>query len=323
MTNLTPTEQRVLNNISNEQNRDVSLGNIVADLISSQIEEGTPVNAAQADGTLELTGDVFDGETVSIGEDVYEFVADTAQTRAPGNIAVDIKANTTASTGTLSMATQPTSGDTVTIGEKVYIFVPVGTDTADGEVSIGADAAEAQANLVAAINGTDDISAPHPLVRAGDFAANDMVVTALVGGTAGDAIATTETFAAAGNVFAATTLGSGSDCSEEDAAVALISAINANDTQGVSAEAYGVKAIHVIANVAGLSGNNIAVSTTIQNGAFGNPEPHLMGGADGTVCDGIKFMIDDENLYVSIRPNTTADSNWRVIGLGEFSNNDR
>ena len=319
MNNLTPTEQRVMNNVTREKNPNVSLGDVLFALIASQVEEGTPVNATSAWARLGLTGVVVDGETVSIGEDTYEFVADVAKTTAPGNIAVDIQADTTASTGTLSMATQPTSGDTVTIGEKVYIFVPVGTDTADGEVSIGADVAGAQANLVAAINGTDDFNLPHPLVRAADFVANDLVITAVVGGTAGNSIATTETFTASGNAFAAATLGSGSDCTEENAAIALISAINANDTQGVGAEAYGVASIDLTANTAGSAGNDIQVSTTIANAGFSAAATNLTGGADGTVSTGIKFMIDESNLYVSVGPNTAADSNWRAIELGEIS----
>ena len=319
MDNLTPTERLVMNNVTREKNYNVSLGDVLFALIASQVEEGTPVNAASASAVLGLTGVVIDGETVSIGEDTYEFVADAAKTTAPGNIAVDIRAGTTASTGTLSMATQPTSGDTVTIGEKVYIFVPVGTDTADGEVSIGADAAGAQANLVAAINGTDDFNLPHPLVLAGDFVANDLVITAIIGGTAGNSIATTETFTASGNAFAAATLGSGADCTAANAITALVSAITASDTQGVGAADGTGDTVDLTADVAGVIGNSISVSETMANGAFAGGATKLSGGADGTVSTGVKFMIDESNLYVSVGPNAASDSNWRAIELDELS----
>ena len=89
----------------------------------------------------------------------------------------------------------------LTIGEKVYLpFVPVGTDNADGEVSVGEDLAGAKLALVAAINGKDDHNTAHPLVTAAEFGVADAcVITAIVGGTAGDDIDTIETFTAGSN----------------------------------------------------------------------------------------------------------------------------
>ena len=130
----------------------------------------------------------------------------------------------------LTIDTQPTSGDTFTIGDKTYIFVPVGTDNGNGEISIGADLAAAQAAIVAAINGTDDHNTPHPLVFADDFADDAADITAFIGGTIGNAIATTETFTAATNIFSAVTLGGGNNCSAADAALAVIAAVNGNDS---------------------------------------------------------------------------------------------
>ena len=81
----------------------------------------------------------------------------------------------------MTLAAQPTSGDTFTLGEKVYTFVPEGTANADGEVGIGADLAGAQANVVAAINGSDGHNTAHSTVSIAAFAANDAVITALYG----------------------------------------------------------------------------------------------------------------------------------------------
>ena len=117
-----------------------------------------------------------------------------------------------ASQGTLTMDTQPTEDDTMTIGTRVYTFRDTFTG-ADDEIANGADLAAAQANLVAAINGTgtDGVEYKNTVantqITAADFAADDSVFTAIVPGTAGDAIATTETFTAVTNVFDAATLG--------------------------------------------------------------------------------------------------------------------
>jgi len=109
-----------------------------------------------------------------------------------------------AATGILTMDTQPTATDTVTIGGIVLTFVASGAVA--GEVNRGADLAAAKTNLVAAINGTDAINTANPYVTAAAFASNNMTVTARVKGPAGLTIATTETFTAGSNVWAAATL---------------------------------------------------------------------------------------------------------------------
>ncbi len=152
MVQLTATELKILNEISQVQESTVHLGDIVSAIIGNTAEEGTPVNAVNATGTLTISGVVKDGETVTIGTDVYEFLTDEDQSKsASTNIAVDISSHTTKASATLTMDTQPISGDTVTIGTKTYIFVPVGTANNVGEVSIGATLAEAQTNLYKAI----------------------------------------------------------------------------------------------------------------------------------------------------------------------------
>ena len=115
--------------------------------------------------------------------------------------------NAVASQGTLTMDTQPTADDTMTIGTKVYTFTTDGTAAADGEIDVGADLADAKTLVVAAINGTDGNNDAHTSVTAAAFAGDDCVITASTKGTAGDAIATTETFTAGTNVFDAATLG--------------------------------------------------------------------------------------------------------------------
>lgn len=330
---LTNEQFKTLNDVSQQRDPDVKLGNILAAIIAyglaieipelpeipALIEEGTPVNAVAAEEELTIDGPVVHGETVTIGEDVYEFVADVAQSvSAEGNIPVDIMLLTTPAVGELTMDTQPTAGDTVLIGEKTFIFVPVGTDNADGEVSVGADLAGAQAALVAAINGTDDHNIAHPLVSASDFALDVLTITALIGGVAGNLIATESSFTALTNAFGDTVLDTGADCAAVDAVTALIAEITASDTQGVAAAADGGNANLVLlsAEVAGAAGNDIGVSTDMANGAFTVEAVTLSGGVDGTVAEGITLLIDETWLYVCLFGNTVSQTNWRRIALG-------
>lgn len=115
--------------------------------------------------------------------------------------------NGISSQGTLTMDTQPTAGDTMTIGNKTYTFTADGTAAADGEIDVGADLADAKTLVIGAINGTDGINTAHTEVTAGTFSTDDLPITAITKGVAGDLIATTETFTEATNVFDASTLG--------------------------------------------------------------------------------------------------------------------
>lgn len=62
-----------------------------------------PVNAKQATGTITFSSSVSDGETVTIGGDVYEF--DTGDGVTDGNILVDVSGGATASDASLALAT--------------------------------------------------------------------------------------------------------------------------------------------------------------------------------------------------------------------------
>ena len=323
MNNLTAKELSVLNNVSQEKTLSVKLGDTLQEVISSLSTIDTPANAVAAELLLSIGGVVVNGETITVnnpleaGTDIYEFLSDDAQSKsAVTNIAVDISSYATKSTGTLTMDTKPIAGDKVTIGEKIFTFVPVGTDTADGEVSVGADLAGAQAALVAAINGTDGISEPHMFVSAGDFSANASVITALVGGTIGDSIVTTETFTAVTNIFASGTLGGGADCTAANAVIALLAAMTASDTQGVGGTKGDGNTVLFSADDAGAVGNNISVSETMVNGGFLDAAVKLSGGVDGTVGQAGKILAEDTYLYICIGANDATGTNWRRISLG-------
>jgi len=302
-------------------NADLPLGNDDEAYVDETA--GTPVNAVNASNVMTLTGVVTHGEKVVISNpevevpDVYEFLADEAQQKTlAAHIAVNIKAYAVKATRNLTVDTQPSSGDTMTIGTKVFTFVPVGTNTADGEVPIGTDLATAQAAIVAAINGSDGVNDPHPLVTAGAFANDVCAITALIGGAGGNAIATTETFTAGTNVFAGVTLAGGASCSAANAITALVAAITANDTQGVGAAPGAGTTVVFTADVAGVIGNAIILQESLVNATIAAGAELLVGGVDGTVGVQFQSMIDASYLYYAIAANTIAGKNWRRISLG-------
>ena len=315
MNDLTSSEIKVLNNLTKVLNPDVFLGNKLQTIIDNMPIIGTPVNAVKANGLLTLTGVVIHREKVSIGNDVYEFLADVGQIKsAETNIAVNIVSNTVRATKNLTVDTKPTSGDTMTIDGVVYTFVPVGTDTAGLEISIGADLAAAQANIVAAINGTDEFNSPHPSVVAGNFADNVSAITALVGGTVGNSIGITETFTAESNIFAGATLSGGANCSAANAITKLIAAITASDTEGVGATPGSGTTVVLTADIGGSSGNSISISCAMANGSVGHAT--LTEGVNGTVAPSGSIMVDSSYLYIATAANNSSGDNWRRISVG-------
>lgn len=319
MNNLT-AKQIVDLNIMNQIAKDTELGSRL-DIVTTKT--GTPVNAVNATETLIVSGVVIDGETVTInnpavaGTDVYEFLADTAQSKtSPSNIAVDISASTTKASVTLTVDTQPTAGDTMTIGTKKYTFVANGADDEDGKISVGTDLATAKVKIVAAINGSAGLNTPHPLVSAAAFSSNNCTITALVGGTLGNAIATTETYTANGNVFNTATLVSGANCTAANAITALVTAVTASDSQGVSAVDGAGDTVVFTSDVAGVVGNMISVTETMANGSFTGGSAVMSAGVDGTVGKMGERKVDATYLYQCIADNTIAGKNWRRITLG-------
>lgn len=122
--------------------------------------------------------------------------------------------NAVSAKGTLSLLVQPDNNEQFTIGSKTYTFQTILTNV-DGNILIGATLAATQQNIIDAINLTGLIGTQyaasmteHPQVSAAlNWIANALVITAKVGGVAGNSIVTTETMVGAGNQFDAATLG--------------------------------------------------------------------------------------------------------------------
>lgn len=286
-------------------------------LSKMQFETGTPVNGVAATGVLTIGGVVIHGETVTIGADTYEFAADVAQTVTAGNIPVDIQAHADKAEGTLTIDTIPTAGDDMTIGTKVYTFVAIGAAAVDGDIEVAAALGDAQDNIVAAVNGTDGINVASEFVTMGAFAANDAVLTALVGGVAGNAIDTLTTFTAGTNVFDDTVLGNttaGTDCTNINGGTELVSEIAANGTEPVTAA--GTNVVTLTATVRGTLANAIDTLETMANGAFAAVT--LLGGINSTVAEAFQTLYDGNFLYLSIADSTISTANWRRITLSSF-----
>jgi hypothetical protein len=323
MNNITPHEKKHLNTITAKYHLGDKLEEVI-NVLNDVSVGATPVNAVAAGKELAITGVVKHGETVMINNpnvmqhaNIYEFVADVAlSVTSIDSVPVDINALTVKSAGSLTVATQPTAGDTMTIGEKVFTFVPDGTANADGEITIGTSLATAKTAIVAAINGVDGHNDPHPLVSAVAFAANICAITALIGGVLGDAIVTTETFAAVGNLFGAGTLANGIDCTAPSAVTALVTAITLNDTQGVGAVDGDGDVVELTADTKGILGNDIIISESMANGAFDGAATTLSGGIDGTVARAFEFRIDSGFIYVAIAENSVSDAYWRKVAIG-------
>lgn len=272
------------------------------------IAEGTPVNAVAAARNLVISGVAVHGETVEIGGNVYQFAADDAQTVDDGNIPVDITEHTTASTGALTVASQPIVGDKLTIGDVEYEFV--GSDPQPGEIDIGGSLSEAQGLIAAAINGTDGVNEPNPYASAGDFETNVSVITALIGGVAGDSIDTTSDFDSELNSFGALTLGSGADCTNANAAAALV----ADQDTGSVVLTRNTATVTATATVKGVAGNAIEVDTDMANAAWAGET--LAGGVNGTVGAKGAMFADASYIYRAIAANTISNANWRRVALG-------
>ena len=314
---LTSVERRVLNNVSMEQNANVKLGEIISEILDN-VQPGTPVNAADATAVLELSGTVEHGETLRVNDtDIFEFTARQDGQAWGAHFPVPIFSKTTRATGTLTLAAQPTAGDKIKIGKKTYTFVPIFTDTADGEVSIGEDLADAQYYLSNAING-DGLSEPNESVTMSEFVENVATITAIVGGAIGNSIETTGTFTSPANLFGGATLELGVSCPAADAIAALVTAVNNNGTFGVSAIAgTGEDAGTITLSAGGSAGNGLELYSDMVNGTFSSEDTMMLtGGADGTISNSIQLMVDEDYLYVCTAPNTIAGKNWRRISLG-------
>lgn len=245
-----------------------------------------------ATGTLTLTGVAADGETVTVGADVYEIDTEIGGIVTAGRIRVDLSGGSTVrAQGTLTVDTQVTAGDTMTVGAQVYTFQANGALTnVAGNIELGTTLGNTQTNIVNAINrtGTPGTGYAAATIRNAQasiaaFAANAAVLTARKGGTVGNSVVTTETFTAGTNVFNAATLGTttlGVSPTAAEAVTGLVLAAGASGTEEVDLVDGAGTTVVATARVAGTGGNSIATTETLANGSWGAA---TLTGGTGTV----------------------------------------
>ena len=85
------------------------------------IKEGSaPVVPVSASATLSFTGDINQGDTITINGRTYEFDIDGSI--RPGNIPIDVTGKAVPAAGTLTATLPVVLGDTVTIGTDTYVI---------------------------------------------------------------------------------------------------------------------------------------------------------------------------------------------------------
>lgn len=215
---------------------------------------------------LRVASAVVDAETVTIGADVYEVdTRDVAHITA-GRIRLNLSAGSTVkSQGKLTIAEPVTAGDTIVIGTKTYTFVPKGTALSDGEIDLGDSEAHTKLNIVIALKGSvasptwtggtaNPNSASEFVTCPAAFVGDDLVLTAIAGGTVGNLIATTEGLTHVNNVFDGVVLGTttaGVDPTAGEFTTALLAAINGSGTEAVTAVRQSANEIYIYADADG------------------------------------------------------------------------
>lgn len=153
--------------------------------------------------------------------------------------------NAVQATGTLTLLSNVSAGETVLVNSDTYEFVTA-LDSAGGspnEVVIGANAAATISNLIAAINGAAGEGAVYgagtvasTLITAAAASGDAMDVTAILAGTSGNSITTTDTIGSGGGGWGAGTLSGGANGS--------LTSISTPDSVGIVA--IDILAQHVV-----------------------------------------------------------------------------
>jgi hypothetical protein len=255
---------------------------------NTEVDITAAATAAQASEILTLDGDCVEGETVTIGSDIYELDSDGDVTAS--NIPVDISGDMTNSAGTVTVNTILAAGDTITLDAVVYTLMADNTAASPGEVDVGSDLADGKVNLTAAFAGTDGWNTAHPTCSQAAWATHDWVITYNIGGTEGDLIDfLSDSTEGTNSIDGAGTLGAtvaGVDCAKADAQTALaaqvaISGLLASQPYSF-ADVWGSDSDTLTMHNVGVEGNGEAHEETGANMAWTGGDGVTDGGVDGT-----------------------------------------
>ena len=269
---------------------------------------GTALTLTEATGNLTVSASTLGGNT-------------TAPNRAgvnPQYFPIDITTYSTKAKGTLTLASGILADDTITLGATTYTFKAAAA--AAGEITIGGTLNVQAENIIAAINGTDSRNSANASVTAA-ISGSNVIFTAIIGGVAGDAIASTETLTAGG--FDATTIGAtfGPDEAEDSEVVdAIVAQFTAGWTNPLDATDSIASPPFTVAD-----STNDAVFTSTLHGSVPNGYVLLDAMANATLAqtvagvEGTKGMagagaIDATNIYTLLTANAVTDAYvWKKV----------
>jgi len=279
-----------------------------------------------ATGTLTFSGATSDGETVVIGNRTYEFDTDN-NVSAVDHVRVDISGGATAAASVTALVAAITGdqdvaaviavdgeGDTVVVTSRVKGTTGNNIDSTTtcanaawgaAKLANATDCAATTAitALVSAITGDEDA-----VVTSVDGEGDTVVVTSIAKGTAGNAYDSTETCANA--AWGAAKLSGGLDTvTAANAVTALVNAINTNDSDVTATDGAGDTVV-VKYNWVGTTGNSIATTETMTNGAWGHD--HLENGVYATPVNCPAFIIIEGVWYIADAPVTKyTEGGWK------------
>ncbi len=302
--------------------------------------EDAPVNAVSSSATLTSDNTNPSAEdTLTVNGRDYTFVTSLTEVKSNGTI-------TSTANGV------PTAEDTVVVGDETYTFVSaLSTEpTVANEVLIGVDGEATLQNLADAINGDEDalgvgysegtvanadVSAGTPASSESDYV---LTVTALVPGTAGNALDLTEdadniTVSGTGKLASGVNpvvdeilIGANADATLENIKKALNhetgegtnystgTVVNADVTAGTVSTTNHTVALS--AKIKGVIGDDIEVSEESSHLTFGEDVTTLSDGVDGTPGTKGQKVFTSTYEYTCIADNTIHDANWRRVSLG-------
>ena len=244
----------------------------------------------------------------------------TAPNRAgvnPQYFPIDIRSVSEKATGTLTLAAGIVADNTMTVGATVYTFKAAAA--AAGEITIGGTLNVQAENIIAAINGTDSRNSANASVTA-EISGSNVVLTAIIGGLVGHAIATTETFGGS-SAFGGAVLAGSDDAEDSEVATKVVDQFTAGWTNPLDAtDSIAAPPFTVAVD----STNNVIFTSTL-HGSVPNGYVLLDVMANATLAEtvagieGTKGMagaglIDATNIYTLLTANAVTDAYaWKKV----------
>ena len=338
---------------------------IGADIASTLANLAGAINAAstngQAAGTTYSAGTVANATVTATGSAATALTLQALNTGALGNSDVTstnwgagsfggsadlvggVNALPSTATFTVPPATLPNSGDTVDIGGTTYTFVgSAAALTSAGDVLIGADVQTTLANLAGAINlsttGGQGVGTTYGTgtkanasVSATGSTATTVSLQAITGGTAGDNIGTTTSWA--GGLFAVANLTGGATGVSASATLTAPAAVpNPGDTVTVGGTTYTFAAAINAQSPADtvLIDQTASVATTLANlMAAINADPTQAGTAfsSGSIANTSATATGSTATTITLQAaqtgaggnSTAVSTGWGVFGGGDLA----